>query len=149
MLFFFFFLVLDFRSKFFNNFIKNYYFDEQLLLSKKVTSVMGINVRTYVFHMLRTYVMILYNWLIFWQNALYLYLGRFMMCLNTLRNYVSRSSVETFKSFQKSSKECKFIKTRHLFNNFSTPPIYRGLRNSEFNYDFLGSVNMFLDFLFS
>ena len=31
----------------------------------------------------RTYVMILCNWLILWQNALYLYLGRLRMCLNT------------------------------------------------------------------
>ena len=38
-----------------------------------------ISVRTYVFHLLRTYVMILCNWLILWQNALYLYLGRFRM----------------------------------------------------------------------
>ena len=58
------------------------------------------SVRTYVFHMLKTYVMILCNWLILWQNALYLYLGRFRMCLNTLRNHVSRSSVEAFKSIQ-------------------------------------------------
>ena len=58
------------------------------------------HVRTYVFHMLRTYVMILCNWLILWQNALYLYFGRLRMCLNTSRNYVSRSSVEAFKSVQ-------------------------------------------------
>ena len=58
----------------------------------------GEIIRTYVFHMLRTYVMILCNWLIFWQNALYLYLDRFRMCLNTSRNHVSKSSVETFKS---------------------------------------------------
>ena len=45
------------------------------------------DVRTYVFLMLRTYVMILCNWLIFWQNALYLYLGRLRMCLNTSRNH--------------------------------------------------------------
>ena len=57
-------------------------------------------VRTYVFHMLRTYVMILCNWLILWQNAFYLYLGRLRMCLNTSRNHVSRSSVEAFKSIQ-------------------------------------------------
>ena len=36
-------------------------------------------VRTYVFHMLRTYVLILCNWLILWQNTLYLYLGRIRM----------------------------------------------------------------------
>ena len=57
-------------------------------------------VRTYVFLMLRTYVMILCNWLILWQNALYLYLGRLRMCLNTSRNHVSRSSVEAFKFVQ-------------------------------------------------
>ena len=55
---------------------------------------------TYMFHLLGTYVIILCNWLIFSQNALYLYLGRFRICLNTSRNHVSRSSVETFKSVQ-------------------------------------------------
>ena len=60
----------------------------------------GEIVRTYVFLMLRTYVMILCNWLILWQNALYLYLGRLRICLNTSRNHVSRSSVEDFKSIQ-------------------------------------------------
>ena len=48
----------------------------------------------------RTYVMILCNWFILWQNALYLYLGRHRMCLTTLRNHVSRSSDEAFKSVQ-------------------------------------------------
>ena len=57
-------------------------------------------VRTYVFHMLRIYVMILCNWLILWQNALFLYLGRLRMCLTTSRNHVLRSSVEAFKSIQ-------------------------------------------------
>ena len=41
----------------------------------------GEIVRTYVIHLLGTYVTILCNWLIFWQNALYLYLGKSMMCL--------------------------------------------------------------------
>ena len=86
----------------------------------------------------RRYVIILCNWLILWQNALYLYLGRLRMCLNTSRNYVSRSSVEAFKSFKKSSKGCKFIKARQLVDSFSTPSIYWGLRISEFNSDFLG-----------
>ena len=40
--------------------------------------------------------------------------------------------------FKKSSKECKFIKTRQLVDTYSTPPIYRGLRISDFNSDFLG-----------
>ena len=40
--------------------------------------------------------------------------------------------------FKKSSKECKFIKARHLVDSISTPLICRGLRISKFNYDFLG-----------
>ena len=38
-------------------------------------------VRTYVIHLLGTYVTILYNLFILWQNALYLCLGRSRMCL--------------------------------------------------------------------
>ena len=60
----------------------------------------GEIVRTYVFHILKTYVMILCNWFILCPNALYLYLGRLRMCLNTSRNHISRSSVEHFKSVQ-------------------------------------------------
>ena len=60
----------------------------------------GEIVRIYVFHMLRTYVMILCNWFILWQNAFYLYLSRFRMSLNTLKNLVSRLSIEVFKSIQ-------------------------------------------------
>ena len=77
----------------------------------------------------RTYVMILCNWLILWQNALYLYLGRLKMCLNILRNHVSRSSVEAFKSVQEIKQECKFIKAWQLVDSFSTPSICRGLKN--------------------
>ena len=40
--------------------------------------------------------------------------------------------------FKKSSKECKIIKARQLVDTFLTPPIYRGLRISDFNFDFLG-----------
>ena len=61
--------------------------------------VKGI-VRTYEIHLLGTYVTILCNWLILWQNTFYLYLDRFMMCLNTSRNHVSRSSVEPFNYVQ-------------------------------------------------
>ena len=98
----------------------------------------GEIVRTYVFHMLITYVMILCNWLIIWQNALYLYVGRLRMCLTTSRNHVSRSSVEAFKSVQEIKQECKFNKSRQLVDSFSTLPICRGLRISDFNSDFLG-----------
>ena len=60
----------------------------------------GEIVGTYVIHLLGTYVTILCNWLILWQNAFYLYLGRFRICLNTSRKHVSRSSVEAFKFVQ-------------------------------------------------
>ena len=53
----------------------------------------------------RTNVMILCNWLILWQNALYLYLGKLRMCLTTSRNHVSRSSAESFKSVQEIKQE--------------------------------------------
>ena len=86
----------------------------------------------------RTYVMFLCNWLILWQNVLYFYLGRLRMCLNTSKNHVSRSSVKAFKSVNEIKQECKFIKAWQLVDSFSTPPICRGLRISEFNSDFLG-----------
>ena len=91
----------------------------------------------------RMYVMILCNWLILWQNALYLYLDKLRMCLTTSRNHVSRSSVETFKSVQEIKQECKFIKARQLVDTFLIPPICRGLRISDFNYDFLGIHEFF------
>ena len=78
----------------------------------------GEVVRTYVVHVLRTHVMILCNWLIFWENALYLYLGRSRMWFNTLRNCVLRSSVEIIKSVQETSEEVlsfqNSIASRHL-----------------------------------
>ena len=42
------FFFFNFRSKFFNNFKKNYYCDERLLVSKKVTSVISLNVQLWL-----------------------------------------------------------------------------------------------------
>ena len=56
-----------------SNLIFNY--EKEWVLKKELC------VRTYVFHMLGTYVTILCNWLNLWQNALYLYFGRSRMCL--------------------------------------------------------------------
>ena len=86
----------------------------------------------------RTYVMILCNWLILRQNTLYLYLGRLRMCLILQETTFQKQVLKPSSLFKKSSKECKFIKARQLVDSFSTPPIYRGLRISEFNSDFLG-----------
>ena len=49
--------------------------------NNKLCNVILASVRIYVIHLLRTYVTILCNWLILWQHALYLYLGRSRMYL--------------------------------------------------------------------
>ena len=63
----------------------------------------GEIVRTYVSHLLRTYVTILYNWLILWQNALYLYFGRFKMCLILQETVFQDQVLKTCKSIHDSS----------------------------------------------
>ena len=63
----------------------------------------GKIVRTYVFHMLGTYVAILCNWLILWQNALYLYLGRSRMCLMFQEIRFQVQVLKPCKSVQESS----------------------------------------------
>ena len=52
----------------------------------------------------------------------------------TFQDLVLKSS----SLFKKSSKKCKIIKARQLVDTCSTPPIWRGLRISDFNSDFLG-----------
>ena len=91
----------------------------------------------------KTYVMILCNWLILSQNALYLYLDKLRMCLTTSRNHVSRSSVEAFKSIEEIKQGVQIIKARQLVDTFLTPPICQGLRISDFNSDFLGIREFF------
>ena len=86
----------------------------------------------------RTYAMILCNWLILWQNALYLYLGKLRMCLTTSKTTFQDLVLKPSSLFKKLSKECKFIKTWQLVDTYSKPPICRGLRISYFNSDFLG-----------
>ena len=96
-----------------------------------------------------TYVMILCNWLILWQNTLYLYLGRLRMCLTTSRNHVSRSSVETFKSVQEIKQESAnslkldswSIPARHLLS----VEVYKFQISTLI---FLGSVNLSMSLLF-
>ena len=62
-------------------------------------------VRTYVFHMLGTYVTILCNWLILWQNAFYLYFGRSRICLILQETLFQDQLVKLCKSVQDSSWE--------------------------------------------
>ena len=93
-------------------------------------------VRTYVFHLLRTYVIFLCNWLIFRQNALYLYLGRSRMCLILQETCCSSPVLKPWKLDQETSEEKLFTKAgqiaRHLRIDSSTPfdsqAIYRALQ---------------------
>ena len=95
------------------------------------------SVRTYVFHLLRTYVILLYNWLIFWQNAFYLFLGRSRMCLILQETCCSSLVLMPWRLDQETSEEKLFIKVgqiawhlrtdsstaaRHLRTDNSTPP---------------------------
>ena len=74
----------------------------------------GEIVRTYVTHLLGTYVTILCNWLILWQNALYLYLGRSRMCLILQETLFQDQVLRPYKSVQETSWKVPVIKTRQL-----------------------------------
>ena len=63
----------------------------------------GEIVRTYVIHFLGTYVTILCNWLILWQNAFYLYLGRTRMYLILQETLFQDQVLKPCKSIQDSS----------------------------------------------
>ena len=70
----------------------------------------GEIVRTYVFHLLGTYVNILCNWLILWQNAFYLYFGRSRMCLILQETRCSSLVLKPWRLDQETSEEKLFIK---------------------------------------
>ena len=71
-------------------------------------------VRTYVFHLLGTYNNILCNWLILWQNALYLYFGKSVMFLILQETRFQDQVLKSSSLSKKTSWKCKFIKTRQL-----------------------------------
>ena len=81
-------------------------------------------VRTYVFHLLRIYIILLCNWLILWQNALYLYLGKSRMCLILQETCCSSLILKPWRLDQEISEEKLFIKAgqiaRHLQTDSST-----------------------------
>ena len=111
----------------------------------------GEIVRIYVIYLLGTYVTILCNWLILWQNALYLYLGRSRIFLILQEIRFPDQVLKSSSLSKKTSWKCKFIKARQLhlsslrklfqpsvLDTCLTPPICQGLRNSKFWYDFFG-----------
>ena len=92
-------------------------------------------VRTYMFHLLRTYIILLCNWQILWRNALYLYLGRSRMCLILQKTCCSSLVLKPWRLDQETSEETLFTKVgkiaRHLQTDSLTVArqivIYRGL----------------------
>ena len=92
-------------------------------------------VRTYVIYLLGSYVTILCNWLILWQNTLYLYLGRSRMCLILQETCCSSLVLKPWRLDQETSEKKLFTKARqiarHLRTDSSTAAqqivIYQGL----------------------
>ena len=86
--------------------------------------LIGEIVRTYMIYLLGTYVTILYNLLIIWQNALYLYFGRSRMCLILQKTCYSSLVLKSWRLNGKTSEEKLFTKTgqiaRHLRTDSST-----------------------------
>ena len=89
----------------------------------------------HMWFMLGTYVNTLCNWLIIWQNTLYLYLGRSRMCLILQETCCSSLVLKPWRLDQETSEEKLFTKARqiarHLQTDSSTTArqiaIYRGL----------------------
>ena len=118
-------------------------------------------VRIYVIHLLGIYVTIICNWLIFWQNALYLKLGRSKIFL-ILQEIRFQDQVLNSSSLSKKQVEkCKFIKTRQLhlsslkklfqpsvLDTCSTASICQGLKKQKLCYNFLEFMNVSLGLLF-
>ena len=123
----------------------------------------GEIVRTYVIHLLGTYVTILCNWLILWQNAFYLYLGRSRMCLILRETLFQVQVLKLCKSVQDSSWKIPVIKAQQLaiyralkscsspwFNsNLTDRHLSRFMKFSFSGLFFIQSVIVCLGFLFS
>ena len=113
-------------------------------------------VRPYVIHLLGTYVTILCNWLIFWQNAFYLYSGRSMMCLIVLERCYSSLVLKPWRLDKETSEEKLITKAgqvaRHLRTDSSTPAwqiaIYWGLMTPDKYYLSRLREFRFLDLIF-
>ena len=75
---------------------------------------MNTYVRTYVIHLLGTYVTILCYWLILWQNTFYLYLGRSRMYLILQETWFQDQVLKPCKSVQETSGKVPVIKARQL-----------------------------------
>ena len=87
---------------------------------KEVQRLTGMTVRTYVFHLLRTYVILLCNWLILWQNVLYLYLGRSRMCLILQETCCSNLVLKPWRLDQETNEEKLFTKARQIARHLRT-----------------------------
>ena len=99
---------------------------------------------------------ILCNWLILWQNALYLYLGKSRMCLILQETCCLSLVLKPWSLDQEASEEKLFTKTRqiarHLWTDSSTATrqiaIYRGLMRLNI-YNLLRYLSRLWEFRFS
>ena len=76
------------------------------------------SVRTYVIHLLGTYVTILCNWLILQKKRILLVFGQIQNVFNTSRNCISRSSVEDIRVCPRNKlKKCLSLKLDSQLDN--------------------------------
>ena len=124
-------------------------------------------VRTYVIHLLGTYVTILCNWLLLWQNTFYFVLGRSRMCLILQETMFQDQVLKTCKSVQDSRwrsvvyqsstasypsslRSCSSPEARQLLDSTSTDSYLSSFMKNRIPVLFwLQSGFMCLGFLFS
>ena len=82
--------------------------------------IIEVFIRTYVFHLLRTYIILLCNWLILWQNTLYLFLGRSRMCLILQEMCCSSLVLNSWRLDQETSEKKLFIKAGQIARHMRT-----------------------------
>ena len=76
-------------------------------------------------HLLRIYVTILCNWLILWQNTLYLYLGRSRICLILQETLFQVQMLKPCKSAKNQVRKCWILKLDSCLTPFQHLAICR------------------------
>ena len=100
-----------------------------MLLVFLLTSVKFVS--TYAIHLLGTYITILCNWLILWQNALYLYLDRSRICLILQETVFQDQVLKTCKSVRDSSWRSVVHKSSTAISTTSYPSSLRSYSSPE------------------
>ena len=90
-------------------------------------------------YLLVTYVNILCNWLILWQNALYLYLGRSRMCLILQETSFQVQVLKPYKFVQDSSE--KSVYEDQFFRT-----VFHSIHDCMFELSFLTTLDIQKDY---